>query len=114
MVFSEYCDFCEQNWPNWSSLAGKVDRARVNPVLVDISGTVTEGFLVVHKVDDVPLVQHVSSGFIATYGIRFVPETILVGPEGHVIKVWPGVLRPKDEEDILLTCEGHNEKGRKA
>lgn len=51
MVLSASCEFCEQNWPRWSSLVGKVDREQVNPVFVDISGRVTEGSLTVHNAE---------------------------------------------------------------
>jgi len=112
MVFSVSCEFCEQNWPRWSSLVGKIDREQVNPVLVDITGRVTEGFLLVHKIQGLPLVQHVDPGFITTYDVLFVPETILVDPNGRVIKVWAGILQPQDEADILRMC--HDQVSHKA
>lgn len=104
MIFSTMCPFCEENWPNWVSLTQKADLRRVNTVLVDLFGNATEGFLQVHGVSKLPLV-HVDPAFVVSYNVRFVPETVLVGPDGRVIQVWAGVLQRADEDDILQKCQ---------
>lgn len=104
MIFTTICGYCEQNWPNWVSLIEKTNRERVNVILVDLSGEATNGFLHARGVNGTPLV-HVDPAFIITYHVRFVPDSILVGPDGRVVKTWFGVLKQGEEDDILRKCQ---------
>jgi hypothetical protein len=105
LVFSTTCPFCDDNWPKWLSLLRRIDRNRVKPILVDLSGSADTKYLPLRLTQGLPLISKVDPSVIVPYKLRLVPQTILIGGDAHVIKVWTGVLEPKEEEDILRRYE---------
>jgi len=92
LVFSPTCPFCDQNWPKWYDLMSSLNHTAVRPVAVDVTSTSTPGFLSQHQLGEMPVFLKVDPQATVDYRFHLTPQTILVGPDGKVEKVWSGVL----------------------
>jgi len=92
LVFSPTCPFCDQNWPKWYDLMSSLNRTAVRPVAVDVTSSSTPGFLSQHQLAEMPVFLKVDPQATVNYRFHLTPQTILVGPDGKVEKVWSGVL----------------------
>jgi hypothetical protein len=101
LIFSPHCGFCEKNWPQWKSLLSSLDRSRTQPVLVDLSSTVTTAFLSAHQISTEVLMAHVDPAAYAKYSLRITPQTILINKDGVVSHVWTGLLTNSEQKEIL-------------
>lgn len=100
MVFSPTCPFCDQNWPKWQNVISSLDRSTVRPVLVDVTSTTTEGFVSQHQLTSLPVILKADPRATMDYRMHLTPQTILVGPNGKVEKVWTGVLNDSSMADL--------------
>ena len=100
MVFSPTCPFCDQNWPKWQNVISSLDRSTVRPVLVDVTSTTTEGFVSQHQLSSLPVILKADPRATMGYRMHLTPQTILVGPNGKVEKVWTGVLNDSSMADL--------------
>ena len=92
LVYSPTCPFCDQNWPRWQQLISSLDRSVVRPVLVDVTSNTDAGFIAQHQLAELPVLLKVEPRATMNYRFQLTPQTILVGPDGKVEKVWTGVL----------------------
>jgi peroxiredoxin len=92
LVFSPTCPFCDQNWPKWQEVISSLDRSVVRPAAVDVTSTTSEAFIAQHQLAGLPVIQKVDPQAIVNYRFQLTPQTILVGRDGKVEKVWTGVL----------------------
>lgn len=95
LVFTPACPFCAENWPNWSRVLASARREHTRIIAVDPSGTVTTDYVRAHGLTDIPLVVSLDYRSGLGYKLRTVPTTMLIGPEGHVERIWRGVLDPE-------------------
>jgi hypothetical protein len=117
MVFTTSCPFCRKNWPNWESLIKGLDKRNVNIVLIDLSSLADKAYLHAHLADGLTTITQIDPAMRVSYQLGEIPETILIGPDARVKRVWIGVLEPKDANEIVSTCsknvakERHSEVG---
>ncbi len=92
LMFSPECGACAANWPAWFSIIGKADRATTRIVLVDSSSKATKEFVTGLGIQGIPVFGQVDLRSMVEYRIEAVPQTVLTGPEGTVLKAWVGRL----------------------
>lgn len=103
-IFSPACPFCARNWVNWQSLIEATDSRNLEMVFVDLSGSATPEFIREHNLSRFTVINAVDPGLLNPYGLRFVPETLLIDRDRVVRGSWLGELTPKAMADIL---KGH-------
>ena len=97
-VFSPHCVWCKRNAPNMRALteaAGK--RFDFVPISLDAAG-VTE-FLSSAGIHSASYADPSQSTRTA-YGMGATPETIVVGPDGRIIKDWKGAYRAEVASEV--------------
>jgi len=99
-VFSPTCSFCAENWPNWWRIFSELDRNTVLPAAVDVTATVTPEFINQHQMTGIPVLAQVDPRAVVEYHFHLTPQTILVGADGKVEKVWSGVLSAANMAEI--------------
>ena len=99
-VFSPTCRFCAENWPNWWRVFSELDRNAVQPAAVDVTATATADFIAQHQMTSMPVFVQVDPKAVPEYHFHLTPQTILVGADGKVEKVWSGVLTPRDISEL--------------
>jgi peroxiredoxin len=92
LVYSPTCPFCDQNWPKWQQLISSLDHSAVRPIGVDVTSTTDAGFILQHQLSQLPVFLKVDPQATVNYRFQLTPQTILVGHDGKVEKVWTGVL----------------------
>jgi hypothetical protein len=106
LVFSPTCAFCDQNWPKWEQVISSLDRSAVRPVAVDVTSTTTAGFVSQHQLASLPVFLKVDPRATLDYRFHLTPQTILVGPNGKVERVWTGVLNDSAMADLKQRLGG--------
>lgn len=101
MVFEPGCGFCAENWPRWDFLLQRVDQSKLGLALVQLSGRASKRYLEAHEAGGVSFLAQVDPADVVPYKFRLVPQTILIGSDARVMRVWTGVLQPQDVEYIL-------------
>jgi hypothetical protein len=104
MVFTTTCGFCKKNWSNWESLIAGLSEHKANIVLIDLSSRADEAYLHSHLADGVTTISQLDPAMLIPYRLRTVPQTILIGADARVKRVWTGVLESLDNKYILDEC----------
>ncbi len=100
LVYSPACPVCEDNWPNWDDIIHHND-AGVRVVAVDLSSMTRPDYISAHKMERVPIIQHVDPSSMLDYRLRKTPETIVLDPAGRVVGAWVGALDKKAVREIV-------------
>ena len=96
LVFEPRCGACLLNAPRWRRLVAAVDarRVRIIGVALEATGLSPAGLLAAFReagVRGFPVLRP-SGSSVFWYRLRLTPQTLLVGPGGHVRGVWSGIL----------------------
>ncbi len=101
-VLSTACPFCEQNMPEWRSLASQIaelgPRAPEIYVLSVSTPDETQEFLATHELD-LP-VRLVDKAVLPLLGLTAYPSTLGIDPLTRGIAAWDGVLNDADQEVV--------------
>jgi hypothetical protein len=100
LVYSPACPICEDNWDNWDEIIHHSDSA-VRIAAVDLSNTTRPDYVSAHKMERMPILQHLDAASMLDYRLRKTPETIVIDPVGMVVGSWIGALDRKAVREIL-------------
>lgn len=94
---SPACIWCERNVPNIRQLAHQSVRS-FRFVAVSLA-TLPAGY---RQGEDLgfEIVTHSNPVLLATYGVRGTPYTLVVSPQGRVLKAWPGAYGGAVRADV--------------
>jgi hypothetical protein len=90
-VFSPTCKFCEANWKNWSDALSK-QPVTANIAFLSALPSLPPDYLTNHVTLGHPVLARVDGGTKSDYHLSSTPQTIVIGKDGLVEKVWLGVL----------------------
>lgn len=99
--FSASCPSCEDNLQFWSMLYGdyKSDKLRLigvcNDDLEEARTTADEYGL------KFPVIIPDDESIVQDYGATALPLTMLISPEGAMVRVWPGPLMKEQRESVI-------------
>jgi len=96
MVYSPVCPFCEKNWPSWTGLISSNNSQDVNFVVADLTSTATPDFVSKKHSGRAMILHKLNPKDIVDLDLNIVPQTILIGSDSKVKKVWTGVLSVDD------------------
>jgi peroxiredoxin len=100
LVFSPRCGFCNKNMPNWKAITQSLDRNSYRIVAVSIISEGVKEYVSQQKLTDVPVIAEVDPKSRVSYEMNVTPQTLLIGSDGKVEKVWTGVLRPDEQSEV--------------
>lgn len=101
LVYSPACPICEDNWDNWDEIISGSD-SNVRIAAVDLSNLTHPDYVSAHKMEKMPIIQHVDVASMFDYRLRKTPETIVIDPVGAVVGSWIGALDKKAVHEILV------------
>lgn len=101
--FSAGCGSCRENFAFWDSV--KTQYVSESLRMVGFCAcTMDEAYQLQHELNiTYPIVPVTDQFLVETYKGNVVPQTIVISPEGQVIKVWPGELLGSQKKEILAT-----------
>jgi peroxiredoxin len=100
LVFSPRCGFCTKNMPNWNAITRGIDRNSYRIVAVSIASEGVKEYVSQHNLTDVPIIGEVDPKSRVSYEMSVTPQTILIDSRGKVERVWTGVLRPEERNEV--------------
>lgn len=100
LVYSPACPICEDNWDNWDEIINRSDSG-VRIAAVDLSNITRPDYISAHKMERMPIIQHLDAASMLDYRLRKTPETIVIDPVGAVVGSWIGALDRKAVREIL-------------
>lgn len=100
LSFAPGCGACDENMPNWETLAKELDSKSYRVVAVSLVPTGVKEYLSHYNLGEIPVLASVDSQDRVSYRLRFTPQTILVGPDGKVEKVWTGAIRGERRKEV--------------
>jgi len=93
ITFSPGCPACQANQEGWMRLADTLEQKGVRVLWVSRDPSeVTTDYCLKHGIPLADTLADPPYGTFAQLGLARVPNTLLVGGEGRVEKVWPGRL----------------------
>jgi hypothetical protein len=100
LVYSPACSICEDNWDNWDEIVNRSDSG-VRIAGVDLSNITRPDYISAHKMERMPIIQHLDAASMLDYRLRRIPETIVINPAGAVVGSWIGAPDKKAVREIL-------------
>lgn len=99
-VFTPTCPWCERNKPNWTAIAGSIDRSQFRVVGIDLSATVDEEYVRAQGLQLDHLLVKVDPKLIRDYQLTLTPQTLLIDSSGAVERVWTGLYSAEEGSDL--------------
>lgn len=97
-VFSPKCHWCEINRPGIEALSrANLGRYRIIGLALTEDGLAAK--LKEHPLD-FPVYARLAADVLKTYKLGSTPQTIVVSPQGKVLKNWPGAFMGRRREEI--------------
>lgn len=100
LVFSPDCDYCTKNIPAWEKILSNVDKSSFRVIAISLEPEGTKEYVTKHRLISVPVIAKLYAKGVNTYKMGLTPETILIGPDGKVEKVWKGLLDEESRKEI--------------
>lgn len=100
LVFSPRCPYCTKNMPNWNALTLGLDEKEFRVVAVSIVPEGVKEYAEKNGLNHVPVITTPDPKDKVAYEMNVTPQTILIGPDGTVEKVWTGLIQGAEREDI--------------
>jgi peroxiredoxin len=102
LVLAPRCYACEENMPNWEAIINGLDRRSFRLVAVSLQSEGLNEYASRHGINRVPILTKIDPKYRVAYNLALTPQTILIGADGKVEKVWTGILREEDKQDVGL------------
>ncbi len=104
-VFSPQCGWCEKNLDNLKALVGS-SGSRYRVVGISLSHQDLKEY-VEEKALALPVYTDIADPIRTAYRLGATPTTIVVSPEGKVLKVWSGVYSDRNRQEIEAYLDIH-------
>jgi hypothetical protein len=102
LVLSPRCYACEENMPNWVAIVNGLDRRSFRLAAVSLQSEGFNEYASRHGINRVPVLTKIDPKYRVAYNLALTPQTILIDAGGKVEKVWTGLLRGEDKQDVEL------------
>jgi len=101
-IFGPGCSACEQTVAYWKTILKNADSSVFSFIGISVVSdkSLTQEFVNRHDVMGLPIVMVNDPACREAYGLGFIPQTLIVAPDGKVEKNWPGMLEPDKVRDI--------------
>jgi hypothetical protein len=91
-VFSTTCRVCDLNWPAWKSIQQSADARRYRLAYANVRSSLSRAYLSQHNILDELVFAELDPRSIVALNLVVTPITVLLGADGTVEDVWPGLL----------------------
>ena len=97
-IFTPACSWCARNLENWKAVAAHAGGSH-QVVNISLATSGLDEYVKKNHVDT-PVYQNVSPSIIQAYKLAATPTTIVVGPDGRVLKSWAGAYSGAVKKEI--------------
>lgn len=97
-VLSPRCGLCRDIMPDWEKMVKSIDQKSFRVVAVSLTPEGTKEFLAKYNLGSIPVIADADPKDRVDYEMTLTPQTVLIGSDGKVEKVWTGLLTDEEEE----------------
>jgi peroxiredoxin len=102
LVLSTRCSACVENMPNWQAIFNTIDQQSFRLAAVSLQSEGFKEYASRHGINQIPVLTKIDPKYRAAYNLALTPQIILIDTDGKVEKVWTGVLRKEDKQEVEL------------
>ena len=102
LILSPRCYACEENMPNWQAIMNGLDQRSFRLAAVSLQPEGVNEYVNRHGINQFPVLAKIDPKYKVAYNLALTPQTILIDADGKVEKVWSGLLRGEDKQDVEL------------
>jgi len=102
LVLSTRCPACVENMPNWQAIFNTIDQQSFRLAAVSLQSEGFKEYASRHGINQIPVLTKFDPKYRAAYNLALNPQIIILDTDGKVEKVWTGVLRKEDKQEVEL------------
>ena len=102
LVLSTRCSACVENMPNWQAIINRLDQQSFRLAAVSLQSEGFKEYASRHGINQIPVLTKFDPKYRAAYNLALTPQIILIDTDGKVEKVWTGLLRREDKQEVEL------------
>jgi hypothetical protein len=102
LVLSPRCRACEESLPNVEAIINGIDRRSFRLAAVSLHSEGFKEYTSRRGLNQIPILTEVDPKLRVAYNLALTPQIILIDAGGKVEKVWTGVLRGEDRQDVEM------------
>ena len=103
LIFSPRCSACGESMPTWEALINRLDRRAFQIAAVSLQPEGVKEYARQRGIDRIPILTKIDPKYRVAYNLALTPQIILIDSGGKVEKVWTGVLRTEEKQDVERT-----------
>jgi peroxiredoxin len=100
LIFSPRCRACEENLPNWEAIINGIERQSFRLFAISLQSQGVKEYASRHRIKGVPILTEIDAKYRVAYNLALTPQTILIGSDGKVERVWTGLLQGEDKREV--------------
>lgn len=100
LIYSPTCPYCEKNWPAWSALINRISDQDIDFVTVDVTSQASSDFLATKHPGRAYAIHRMNPREIVDLNLALTPETVVIGRDSKIQRVWAGPLSADDIASI--------------
>jgi peroxiredoxin len=98
-VFTPTCPWCKRNLPNLSTIAAGRGASTYQLVGLSLTGQGVAEYVAQNRIE-FPVYMEPEQNFVKDLKLGSTPETIVIGPDKRVAKVWVGGYSPEVQGEV--------------
>jgi len=102
LVLSTRCSACVENMPNWQAIINRLDQQSFRLAAVSLQSEGFKEYASRHGINQIPVLTKIDPKYRVAYNLALTPQIILIDADGKVEKVWTGLLRREDKQEVEL------------
>ena len=100
LVFNPNCPYCTKNMPNWNAITLGLSDKEFRVVAVSTVPDGAKEYAEKHGLQNVPVITTPDPKGRVAYEMNVTPQTVLIGADGTVEKVWTGLIQGAERDEI--------------
>lgn len=102
LFFSPYCGWCKKNLANWKTMVEKMDKNYYRFFAISSTKVGLKEYIANNEfINDISVIAELEPSSKTAYKLSTTPQTILIGSDGRVEKIWEGAL----QDQLQADCE---------
>lgn len=100
LLFNPNCPYCTKNMPTWNAITHGLSDKEFRVVAVSTVADGAKEYAEKYGLRNVPVIITPDPKGRVAYEMNVTPQTVLIGADGTVEKVWTGLIQGAEREEI--------------
>lgn len=100
LLFNPNCPYCTKNMPNWNAITHGLSDKEFRVIAVSTVPDGAKEYAEKYGLRNVPVIITPDPKGRVAYEMNVTPQTVLIGADGTVEKVWTGLIQGAERDEI--------------